>query len=57
MPSAKPIPVTLISDATGSVGEHVLQGIFTQLPPDSIQLRVINFVNTDTALTGPITQS
>ena len=37
-------PVTLISDATGSLGEHVLRSIFTQFPQNSFQLTVVNFV-------------
>ena len=45
-----PTPVTLISDATGAMGEHVLQAIFTQFPPGSFTLETIKFVNSESAL-------
>ncbi len=41
------VSVTLISDATGSLGEHVLQSIFTQFPPDSFKLQTIKFVRSE----------
>jgi len=46
----EPEPVTLISDATGALGEHVLQAIFTQFPPQSFRLTILPFVNSDDAL-------
>ena len=47
---AAPVSVTLISDATGSLGEHVLRAIFTQFPPQAFRLAILPFVNSDDAL-------
>lgn len=47
---AMPTPVTLISDATGSLGDHVLRAVFTQFAPHAFSLARINFVNSDEAL-------
>ena len=49
-PVPEPTEVTLISDSTGSLGDHVLQAVFTQFPPHSFTLTRINFVNNDEAL-------
>lgn len=46
----QPTPITLISDATGAMGEHVLQALFTQFPPGSLQLKIIPFVDSESAL-------
>ena len=45
-----PTPVTLISDATGSLGDHVLRAVFTQFSPHAFSLARVNFVNSDDAL-------
>ena len=45
-----PTPVTLISDATGGMGQHVLQALFTQFPPGAFRLETITFVNSESAL-------
>ena len=45
-----PTPVLLISDATGAMGEHVLQAIFTQFPEGSFRLETLTFVNSEAAL-------
>ena len=45
-----PIPVTLISDATGALGRHVLQAVCTQFPPGAFRLHVMTFVNSEERL-------
>ncbi|MBI2093339.1 MAG: kinase/pyrophosphorylase [Candidatus Omnitrophica bacterium] len=55
-PSSEPIPVTLVSDATGSLGQHVLQTIFTQFATGVFSLQVINFVDSETHLKSCLEQ-
>ena len=47
---SKPVPVTLISDATGELGTHVLQSVFTQFPAGTFTLETINFVDSEERL-------
>lgn len=49
-PQNAPIHITLVSDATGSLGQHVLQTILTQFPPGAFRLETINFVNSEEQL-------
>lgn len=55
-PAPEPTSVTLISDATGALGEHVLQAVFTQFQPGAFRLRKIPFVNDEAALAQCLAQ-
>ena len=44
--------IHLISDATGAMGEHVLQAVLTQFPPQTFTVQAHAFVNTEARLTA-----
>ena len=50
MPPSASTHVLLISDATGSMGAHVLQAIFTQFPAGTFRLELLKFVNNEPVL-------
>ena len=50
------IPVTLISDSTGSLGRHVLEAIFTQFPRGVFTLHTLNFVDSEERLDACLAQ-
>lgn len=43
------IPITLVSDSTGSLGEHMLNAVLTQFPSEAFAVRGIKFVNNPSA--------